>query len=191
MARGNLFIVSGPSGVGKGTVLGPIYAKDPKVRLSVSATTRGPRPGEENGVHYHFITKEQFDENVQNGKMLEYAEYVGGCYGTLAEVVDGMRNSGEDVILEIETKGALQVMDKVTEVISVFILPPSMEELEKRLRGRGTESEKKIQGRLQKAKEEIALCGKYKYNIVNDDAQRASDELYKIITDARIQEEAL
>ncbi len=186
MARGNLIIVSGPSGVGKGTVLKKIYDRDENVRLSVSATTRAPRPGEIDGVHYHFITKEQFENNIQNGKMLEYARYVDNYYGTLEDAVNQMRNNGIDVILEIETKGALQVMDKVEDAVSVFILPPSQKELENRLRGRGTEAEDVILGRLNTAKKELELCGKYKYNIVNDDADRAADELYKLITDLRI-----
>ncbi len=189
MSKGNLIIVSGPSGVGKGTVLSKIYERDKKVRLSVSATTRSPREGEVDGVHYHFISKEQFEDNIKNGKMLEYASYVENYYGTLQDTVEAMREAGIDVILEIETQGALQVMDKVKDALSVFILPPSEEELENRLRGRGTESEEKILGRLNTAKGELKLSNKYKYNIVNDDAQRAADELYKIITDARIQED--
>ena len=186
MARGNLIIVSGPSGVGKGTVLKKIYDRDSNVRLSVSATTRSPRPGEENGVHYHFITKEQFEENIKNGRMLEYAKYAENYYGTLYDAVEDMRNNGVDVILEIETKGALQVMEKVEDAVSVFILPPSEEELESRLRGRGTEEEETIILRLNTAKEELKLCDRYKYNIVNDDADLAADKLYKLITDLRI-----
>ena len=186
MARGNLIIVSGPSGVGKGTVLKKIYDRDENVRLSVSATTRAPRPGEVNGVHYHFITKEQFEENIKNGKMLEYAKYAENYYGTLSSAVEEMRCNGIDVILEIETDGALQVMGKADDAVSIFILPPSEEELEKRLRGRGTEDEQTILKRLEAAKNELKLSDKYKYNIVNDDADRAADELYKLITDLRI-----
>ncbi len=186
MARGNLIIVSGPSGVGKGTVLKQIYEKDNNVRLSVSATTRAPRPGELDGTHYHFITREQFENNIENGTMLEYARYAGNYYGTLKSTVEELRDRGVDVILEIETQGALQVMDKVEDAISVFILPPSEEELERRLRGRGTEDEATILERLKAAKAELLLKDKYEHNIVNDDAQRAAQELYKLITDARI-----
>jgi len=185
LAKGNLIIVSGPSGVGKGTVLKLIYDRDKNVKLSVSATTRAPREGETNGVHYHFITKEQFENNIKNGKMLEYAEYVGNYYGTLLDAVNDMRNNGIDVILEIEVKGALQVMEKVPDALSVFILPPSIEELENRLRGRGTESEDKILGRLNKAKEELTFADKYQYNIVNDTPMAAADKLYEIITSHR------
>ena len=185
MSRGNLFIVSGPSGVGKGTVLGLIYARDEKVKLSVSATTRAPREGEINGVHYHFITKEQFEKNIKAGKMLEYAEYVGNYYGTPLESVERMRDDGIDVILEIEVKGALQVMEKVKDAVSVFILPPSMKELENRLRGRGTETEERIKGRLNKAKEEIVFADKYQYNVVNNTPTQAADDLYSIILSCR------
>lgn len=185
MPRGNLFIVSGPSGVGKGTVLSIIYARDERVKLSVSATTRAPREGEINGVHYHFITKEQFEENIKEGRMLEYAEYVGNYYGTPYDSVEKMRNEGIDVILEIEVKGALQVMQKVKDAVSVFILPPSLEELENRLRGRGTESEERIAKRLEKAKEELTFACEYQYNVVNNTPEQAADDLYGIIRSYR------
>ena len=153
--RGLLVVVSGPSGVGKGTIMRPFMERNQNVKYSVSATTRAPREGEIDGVNYHFVTKEQFENLIENDEMLEYARYSGNYYGTPRFAVEKNLAAGLDVVLEIEVKGGAQVKKLMPECVSVFILPPSMKVLEKRLRGRGTEDEETVQKRLAKAREEI------------------------------------
>ena len=145
MDKGLLLVISAPSGGGKGTILQELFAQDENLRLSVSATTRGPRPGEEHGKQYYFLSREEFEGLIQEGKMLEHAEYVGNYYGTPRQPVEDWMDQGHDVVLEIEVKGGAQVKQLMPECVSIFILPPSMKVLEKRLRGRGTEDEETIQ----------------------------------------------
>lgn len=180
--RGILVIVSGPSGAGKSTVIGGVSKLRSDIRFSVSATTRGMRPGEEDGRDYYFKTREEFLNMVQAGAFLEYAEYVGNFYGTPAAPVDENTAAGCTVILDIEVQGAGQVMEKRPDAVSVFLCPPSMEELERRLRGRGTDSEEKIRDRLLAAHREYAQAHKYDYIIINDDAETAVRELDAVIT---------
>ena len=185
MSRGNLFIVTGPSGAGKGTVLGRLLPSMDRLRCSVSATTRQPRPGEEDGVNYYFLTKPDFEAMIQRNEFLEYAEYVGNYSGTPAAPVNECLEKGLDVILEIEVQGALIVKKKRPEARLVFIIPPSFADLELRLRSRGSESAETIQKRLAKAKEEYASAEQYDYIVVNDQVDGAADELRSIIQAAR------
>ena len=176
MDKGLLLVISAPSGGGKGTILKELFARDENLRLSVSATTRSPRPGEEHGKQYYFLSRPEFEDLIQNGKMLEHAEYVGNYYGTPREPVEAWMNQGLDVVLEIEVKGGAQ-----PECVSVFILPPSMKVLEKRLRGRGTEDEETVQKRLAKAREEIPHAKEYDYIVYNDALEDAVSDLQAII----------
>lgn len=166
--KGVLFVFSGPSGVGKGTLKAKLFEEFAgKIAYSVSATTRGPREGEVDGKDYFFITRQEFESRVQNNEFLEHAVFAGNCYGTPRAYVEKLLNSGMNVVLEIDVQGALQVMQSMPECVSIFILPPSFEELERRLRGRGTETEEKICQRLETAKRELPYAPKYAYQIVN------------------------
>lgn len=185
MSKGNLFIVTGPSGAGKGTVLGRLLPMMDGLRCSVSATTRQPRAGEEDGVNYYFLTRPAFEQMIQQGAFLEYAEYVGNYYGTPAAPVNECLEKGIDVILEIEVQGALIVKQKRPDARLVFIVPPSFADLELRLRSRGSESCETIEKRLAKAKEEYAAADQYDYIVVNDQVEGAADELRSIIQAAR------
>ena len=182
MKKGLLIVVSGPSGVGKSTVR-EAYMKDESLKLSysISMTTRKPREGETDGVDYFFVNKRRFKMAVKNGELLEHAEFVGNYYGTPVSYVEKLRNAGRNVILEIEINGALQVMEKCPDCLSIFILPPSLEELEARIRGRNSESEEVIQGRLDKARHEMSFVDRYKYQVVNHDIQQCADEIGAII----------
>ncbi len=180
--QGVLVIVSGPSGAGKSTIISRVSQLRSDIRFSVSATTREPRPGEIDGVDYYFRTHEVFWNMVKADAFLEHAEYVGNCYGTPAAPVDENLREGYTVLLDIEVQGAAQVMEKRPDAVSIFLCPPSMEELERRLRGRGTDSEEKIRDRLVAAHREYALAHKYSYIIINDDADTAVRELDAIIT---------
>ena len=175
-----VYVVSGPSGSGKGTVLAQIK-KRPDVFYSVSATTRGMRPGEIDGVDYHFISREQFLEMIERGEFLEHAEYVHNFYGTPIQPIRDNLAAGRDVIVEIEVQGFLQIKEKLPEAETVFIMPPSVEELERRLRGRGTETEEKIQGRLKTALEEMKYADRYDHIVVNDELDKAVGELLEIM----------
>lgn len=181
MRHGNLFVVSGPSGTGKGTLIARLLEEVPDAWLSVSATTRRPRPGEEEGVSYYFLTKEEFLSLAEEGGFLEWAEYSGNCYGTPRASVEREMAAGRQVILEIEVQGALQVREKMPEAHLVFIEPPSLEELERRLRGRGTETDEVVRQRMNTAKVELAKKMEYDVRVVNDDLARATDELVSII----------
>ena len=180
--KGKTFIISGPSGVGKSTVLHGLMEKRGNLYFSVSATTRSPRPGEENGVAYHFMNRDTFQEMVKNDEFLEHAEYVGNCYGTPKTYVDAAMDKGQDVILDIEVQGARQICTKRPETVRIFIAPPSWEELERRLTARGTDTPEKIQQRLQRAKEEIKEAGDYDYFVVNSTVDEAVEELSAIFT---------
>lgn len=167
--RGLLIVFSGPSGVGKGTVRKEIFSTpDHKFEYSVSMTTRAQRPGEVDGVDYFFRTREEFEELIKQGQMLEYAEYVGNYYGTPLSYVNETLDKGIDVFLEIEVQGALQVKSKVPDGVFIFLTPPDLAELQDRLVGRGTDSKEVIAQRIEKAKEEIAMMREYDYAVVND-----------------------
>ena len=166
--RGVLFVFSGPSGVGKGTLKAKLFEEfADRIAYSVSATTRGPREGEVDGKDYFFISRQEFERRVKNNEFLEHAEFAGNCYGTPRAYVEKLLDSSMNVVLEIDVQGALQVMKSMPECVSVFILPPSFEELEHRLRGRGTETEEKVRERLETAKRELPYAPQYDYQIVN------------------------
>lgn len=181
MTRGKTFIICGPSGVGKGTVVGKLLTEDPSLYFSVSATTRDPRPGEVDGVHYHFLTKEQFQNWVDEDRFLEHATFVDNSYGTPALYVDQAMEEGRDVILDIEIQGAEQVKAKRPETIRIYIAPPSWSELEKRLIGRGTESEEKVRSRLKRGREEFAAAKDFDYFVINDTVEKAAAEIRAIM----------
>ena len=179
--NGKLFVISGSSGVGKGTLLKELLAKNPDLKLSISVTTRNPRQGEVDGVNYFFVSRDEFEASIKNGEFLEWAEFNGNYYGTKEMYVQKTLSRRENLILEIETKGALQIKQKLPNAILIFILPPSFEELEHRLRGRNTEDEQTIQGRLHEAFREIECSKQYDYRVVNDDLGRALAELDTIV----------
>ena len=180
--RGILIVLSGPSGAGKSTVIAALMKRRDDIRFSVSATTRPPRPGETNGKDYFFISREEFDRMIGADAFLEHAEYVGNCYGTPAAPVEENLAAGYNVLLDIEVQGAEQVLKKRPDAVSVFLCPPSLAELERRLRGRGTDTEEKIKGRLETARREYDKAKNYAYIVVNDDADAAAAELDGIIT---------
>lgn len=182
MKRGLLIILSGPSGVGKGTIR-KYFENNERLNLaySTSMTTRKPREGERDGVDYFFTTKEKFEEAIQKGELLEYAEFVGNYYGTPLHEVERLRNEGKNVLLEIEVQGATQVQEKCPDALSIFIIPPSMDELEKRIRGRRSEPEEIIQQRLAKASHEMKMIPQYKYIVCNDDPKLAAELIETII----------
>ena len=182
MKKGLLIIISGPSGVGKGTVH-KYFMDDDSLRLtySISMTTRKPRQGERDGVDYIFTTREKFEEAIAEGELLEWAEFVGNYYGTPLTQVEKLREEGKNVLLEIEVQGADQVRKKCPDALSIFIIPPSMEELEKRIRGRRSEPEEIVQQRLAKAENEMKMVSNYKYIVCNEDPQLAAELISSII----------
>lgn len=177
---GKLFIISGPSGVGKSTVLKALFREHPDLYFSVSATTRAPREGEIDGVHYRFIKSEQFLQMVQENEFLEYAEYVGSFYGTPRGPVEDAMAQGRDAFLDIEIQGAQQVYEKRPDAVRIFIAPNSWAELERRLTERGTDSDEKIQKRLLRAKVELQAAENYDYLVVNDTVEQAVCEMEAI-----------
>ena len=177
---GRLFIIAGCSGVGKGTLLKLFLEKNPEVKFSISATTRNPREGEKDGVNYFFISEEEFQKAIENKEFLEWAEFSGNFYGTKKSFVEKTLAKGIDLILEIEVQGARQVKEKMPEAVSIFIMPPSVEELEKRLRGRHTEDEETIQKRLKQVERELEAGKMFDYKIVNDNIETALNKLQKI-----------
>lgn len=182
MKQGRIIIVSGPSGVGKGTVLKEVMRDDPTLRFSVSVTTRAIRPGEVDGVHYFFIDKPRFEAMLANNEMLEHAEYAGNYYGTPEKAVDEALAQGISVVLEIEVQGALQVMERRPDAISIFIAPPSFEELARRLNSRGDTPPDVTAKRLEIAKEECANALNYRYIIINDTVSAAAARIRAILT---------
>lgn len=185
---GMLYVYSGPSGVGKGSILGPYLQENTKAVLSVSVTTRAPRPGEQDGVEYHFISTEAFENLIEDDGLLEYARYSGNYYGTPRKQVQQALEKGLDVILEIEVKGAMQVKKHFPQAVFIFVLPPSFEVLEARLLSRGTEPPADRKARLEAACEEIRSAGQYDYIIVNDDLLQARKKLDAIIVASKCQQ---
>ena len=178
---GSIFVISGPSGVGKGTLLALLLEKHPEISLSISATTRAPRPREVNGINYFFISKDEFLENIKKDEFLEWAEFAGNYYGTYQNLVKNALNEGKDVALEIDVQGAMQIKNKIADVILVFISPPSIEVLEQRLINRNTESKQLIEKRLAVVKTEIEKIKEFDYEVVNDKLEEALKKLETIV----------
>ena len=184
--KGSLIVLSGFAGVGKGTVLKSLFETHEGYAYSVSASTRDPRPGEVDGVHYFFVSRERFEQMIENDELLEHACYVGNYYGTPKAYVDRKLEEGFDVILEIEVQGALNIKKKVPEAILIYMLPPSAETLKQRLTGRGTETEEVILKRMKRACEEAVGVENYDYIIVNDNADECAQELNGLIRAQRL-----
>ena len=178
--KGLLLVVSAPSGCGKGTILGEIL-KDDSFYYSISATTPAPREGEQDGVNYHFITKEEFEQRIAQGGMLEYAQYCGNYYGTPKKEVEQMRAAGRDVILEIEVEGAMKVRALCPDAVLLFIAPPSVEELRRRLNKRGTEAAEVIEERVSQASRELSYANRYVYIIVNGELEKAIQDFRTVV----------
>ena len=176
-----VFVITGPSGVGKGTLIRALFDRIPSLELSVSATTRPPRPGEQDGVAYHFLSHAQFDQRVEEGDFVEHAEYSGNRYGTLRSELENRVSEGVPVVLEIEVQGARQVREKMPEAVQVFIAPPSRETLRTRLVGRGTDTPSQVQRRLETADAELATQPEFPHVVVNDRLEDAVEELVGVV----------
>lgn len=184
--RGTLFIVAAPSGAGKSSIVNAVLARDPDIRLSISFTSRPPRPGERQGEHYHFVSREEFEAMVAAGEFFEYAMVHGDWKGTARQSVEPLLSEGKDVLLEIDWQGARQVRAKVPDAVSVFILPPSRAALEERMRKRGQDSEEVIQRRLAAAREEMSHYHEFDYLIVNEVFETAVEQMHSIFTASRL-----
>lgn len=182
--RGQLIVLSGPSGSGKSTVLAEVFRRRDNLHFSVSYTTRAPRAGEQDGVNYNFVSREEFERMIANNELLEYAEYVGNYYGTSLKVIHDKLDAGVDVLLDIEVQGAAKVRQICPDALFIFIFPPSFAELSRRLHDRQTDSEEVIAGRLEKAKVELKEIPKYDYLVINDQVSQAADEFVSILTAA-------
>ncbi|MCI8868986.1 MAG: guanylate kinase [Lawsonibacter sp.] len=180
--RGQLIVLSGPSGVGKSTVIAELLGQRRDIYFSVSYTTRTPRVGEQDGVNYHFITRQEFERMIDGDELLEYAQYVGNYYGTSLKVIQDKLAAGIDVLLDIEVQGAAKVRRRVPEAVFLFIIPPSFEELSRRLHGRNTDGEEVISGRLEKARTEFKEIPNYDYLVINDKVSHAVEEIEAILT---------
>ncbi len=176
-----VFVITGPSGVGKGSLISLLRHRIPELELSTSATTRQPRPGEQDGVDYHFLDQEEFLRLVDEGQFLEHAAYSGNHYGTLRSEVDRRIESGSPVVLEIEVQGARQIAESMPEAVQIFIAPPALEALKGRLEGRGTDTPEAIARRLEVAEEELEARDEFHHQVVNDELERALDELETIV----------
>ena len=183
MPEGRLFVITGPSGVGKGTLIGRLLERVPDLELSVSATTRAPRPGERGGVDYHFMSDDEFDRLAREGQLLEHATYSGRRYGTPRSEVEPRLADGRSVVLEIEVQGARQIREAMPEAVRVFIAPPSPEALRPRLEGRATDRPEDIERRLEAAQGELEARREFGHVVVNDDLERATDELVAFVHD--------
>ena len=181
MKQGLLIVVSGPSGTGKGTVCGKLLAETPRLAYSISATTRQPREGEVDGRNYYFLTREKFEAEIEAGGFLEYAEVYGNYYGTPLKKLEERLQAGQDILLEIDTQGALSVMEKCPDGIFIFLLPTSMAELQRRIKGRGSETKESLERRLGAARQEIAVGRKYSYVVVNTTVKMAVKRIQDIL----------
>ncbi len=179
--KGKIFVIAGPSGVGKGTLLTKYLAKHPEVKLSVSATTRKPRPGEVHGKNYYFLEKEEFLNLIQKDQLIEYAQFADNYYGTLFSTVEEAANNGENIALEIEVQGALQIKEKIKDAILIFILPPSYDELKARLTGRQTETPEAIEKRLKTSRRELEAKHEFHHHVINDNLDKALEDLENTI----------
>jgi guanylate kinase len=188
--RGHVFVIAAPSGTGKTTICRRILELDPELRLSTSHTTRKPRAGEQDGVHYHFVNEGSFRELVNAGGFLEHAEYGGNIYGTSWHAIEGPLAAGLDVVLEIEVQGAAQVKKRIADACLIFLLPPSLAVLEERLRGRGTDDEAVIQRRMALTDRELAAAEIFDFAVVNDDLERAVGDVLRVIRAVRAGREA-
>ncbi len=184
--RGLLMVVSGPAGAGKGTICGAFMERHPEVHLSVSATTRAPRAMEQEGIHYYFLHKQQFEQMIQDGNLIEWAKFCDNYYGTPRAIVEEKLAAGQDVLLEIEVQGAMQVKEKFPEAVLIFVLPPSMEELRSRIIGRGTETMDVINKRMARAEEELNMAQQYDYFILNDVIEDAVNRLESVVQAEKI-----
>ena len=185
MSKGGVFILSGPSGTGKDTVLKELFARHPELLFSISAITRPMREGEREGEKYHFITREEFEAMLRNDQLLEHNIFVGNYYGTPRKPVEDAIQNGRDIVIEVDVNGAAQIRQKLPEAVSIFVMPPSFQELKRRLSLRGTETPKVIEQRLECALDEIARAVEYDYIIVNDTVSDAADQLFAVIVSQR------
>ncbi|MCI5625200.1 MAG: guanylate kinase [Clostridiales bacterium] len=185
--KGQLIVLSGPSGVGKSTVIAELMSQRDNIYFSVSYTTRAPRVGEQNGINYNFVSREEFEGMIQRGELLEHAEYVNHYYGTSLKLIQEKLEAGIDVLLDIEVQGAAKVRQRCPDAIFIFIIPPSFEELSRRLHRRNTDSEEVIQGRLEKAKVEFQQVQNYDYLVINDKVANAVAEIEAILVAAECQ----
>jgi guanylate kinase len=186
MITGNLFIVAAPSGAGKTSLVKELLAADEGIQLSISYTTRPPRPGEINGLHYHFVSRENFGQMLERGDFLESAEVYGNFYGTSQPWIEASRKTGKDILLEIDWQGAAQVRRLIPEAIGIFVLPPSLEALRQRLTGRGQDAEEVIRRRIAAAREDISHVGEFDYVIINDDFNTALQDLLAVVRAQRL-----
>ena len=186
MKKGLLIVISGASGTGKGTVCKELLARESGIAYSVSATSRAPRAGEEEGREYYFRTREEFEQMIADGAFLEYADVYGNYYGTPLAPIEKRRAAGEDILLEIDTQGALNVMERCPDGTFIFLLPPSLEELHRRIMGRGTESEESLSRRLAAARDEILLGKRYRYAVLNDAVEAATERIQTILAAERM-----